>query len=222
MSSVDRLSNRFNPRADVAAFYAGIGISPLSLYPDPNEAAEVLRLQLLKLDEEHSEVVAAARARQEDPMHAAEEGVDVAYVALGICELLGYEGDFNFEPSATTIEGVAIVPEVQVLRLQEAYEAALQAHESKENVALGDNLLGLAGISFGLIKALGHCPEDLWGMKHQVNTTKYHADLYSAYRDQGLSHMQALSALKDSWPERRMLLDSDSLPIDNNTGFLVT
>jgi len=221
MSSVDRLSSRFNPRADVAAFYAGIGISPLSLYSDPNEAAEVLRLQLLKLDEEHSEVVAAARARQEDPMHAAEEGVDVAYVALGICELLGYEGDFNFEPSATTIEGVAIVPEVQILRLQEAYEAALQAHEYKEKVALGDNLLGLAGISFGLIKALGHCPEDLWDMKHQVNTTKYDADLYSAYRDQGLSHMEALNALKESWPERRKLLDPDSLPIDNNTGFLV-
>ena len=220
MSSVDRLSNGFDPRADVAAFYAGIGINPLSLYQDPSEAAEVLRLQLLKLDEEHREVVDAA-IPPIDRLHAAEEGVDVAYVALGITYLLGHEGHFNFEPNATTTEGVAIAPEVHVLTLQEAYEAAQQAHKSKEHDVLGDNLLRLAGISFGLIQVLGHCPEDLWGMKHQVNTTKYNADLYSAHRDRGLGHIDALSALKESWPERRKQLNGNDLPIDMRTGHLV-
>lgn len=211
MSSVDSQERRFNPYEDLATFYAGIQVAPLTTYKDSLIAANILRIQMDKLHEEVGEVRFAS-----GPEHQAEELIDVAYVAIGISCILDNpptEIGAQARPPADHLD--------HVVAIEEIHAAIRDAHENGQHEALGEYLAGLASISFGLVEALGYSPEELWGMKHVVNITKYDAKMYTELRTGGMSHEEAIDSLKASWPERRLKLDANHLPIDMSNGHLV-
>lgn len=209
MSSTTTQEGAFTPYDDVKTFYEGIRVEPLTRYANELEAAIILGVQMCKLNEEVGEVTEA-----DDQGHKAEEAIDVAYVSMGITYLLDRVVEIPVDGNSTSDEPTDS-------DLSRIYQQAVKAHESNNDALLGDSLSTLALASFALVNFLGYNPEDLWEKKHRVNVAKYDKSLYAILRSDGMNHIEAIGALKASWPERRLQFDDGALPIDSTNGHLI-